>query len=239
MEQENDILAVERWVDRRLSPFSITPADWNPDATHALETLRQRQRQPRPQRTWAWAAGVTAFAAACLLAFPATRALASRCVDACGEFVARVSIVFPLNPAGELLPAPDFTLTDQTGAPVSLSNFKGKVILLNFWATWCPPCTRETPWFVDFQRTYGGQGLVVLGVSLDEDGWSAVRPFIAKHRVNYRMMTGGDPIASLFGGVKSLPASFLIDRQGRIAATYTGLVPKANYEYGIQTILAR
>ena len=242
MEQPNDLMEIEGWVDRRLRPFSAAPADWTPDTANALQALRRRgQKQPGTPQAWAWAAGMTALAAAaCLLVFPSTRALASRCVDACGELVARVSIVFPLNPAsGELRSALDFTLMDQTGAPVSLSNFKGKVVLLNFWATWCPPCAKETPWFVEFQRTYAGQGLVVLGVSLDEDGWTAVRPFIAQHRVDYRMMTGGDQIAALFGGVKSLPATFLVDRQGRIALTYTGLVPKATYDFGIRTILAQ
>jgi cytochrome c biogenesis protein CcmG/thiol:disulfide interchange protein DsbE len=178
-------------------------------------------------------AGV-ALAAGCLLAFPATRAFASRCVDACGQLVWRTPAVAP---PGKL--APDFTLDDADGHPVSLSSFRGKAVLLNFWATWCNPCAVEIPWFVEFERAYREQGLVVLGVSLDEDGWQAIRPFVAARRINYRILLGGDPIADLFGGIQSLPSTLIIGRDGRIAATHVGLASKSTYEAAIQAALKK
>lgn len=111
-------------------------------------------------------------------------------------------------------------------------------MLLNFWATWCKPCTVEIPWFVEFQRKYGDRGLVVLGVSLDEDGWKSVKAFLSRQHVNYRVMIGSDDITGLFGGIDSLPATLLIDRQGRIASTHAGLAIQSAYEAEIQATLA-
>ena len=133
--------------------------------------------------------------------------------------------------------APDFTLNDASGTPVKLSGFKGKLILLNFWATWCTPCKREIPWFMEFQQTYRDRGLVVLGVSFDEDGWKSVKPYLDEAKVNYRVMIGNDELAQLYGGLKSLPATLIIDKSGRIASTHVGVVSKGEYETEIETLL--
>ena len=101
--------------------------------------------------------------------------------------------------------APDFTLMDVTGKPVKLSDFKGKVVVLNFWATWCGPCKVEIPWFIEFEQKYKDQGLVVLGVSMDEDGWSSVKPYLESSKVNYRVVIGTDRVGETYGGVESLP----------------------------------
>jgi peroxiredoxin len=99
--------------------------------------------------------------------------------------------------------APNFTLKDADGRNVSLSDYKGKVVLLNFWATWCGPCKLEIPWFVEFEQKYKDRGFAVLGVSMDEDGWEVVKPYLAKTKVNYRILLGNDDVAKLYGGVDS------------------------------------
>lgn len=125
--------------------------------------------------------------------------------------------------------APEFTLKDADGKMVKLSDYKGKVVLLNFWATWCGPCKIEIPWFKEFETNYKNKGFAVLGVSMDDDGWDAVRPYIQQQAVNYRVLMGTEPVGALYGGVESLPTTFLIDRKGRIAATHIGLVSKSVY----------
>ena len=120
-------------------------------------------------------------------------------------------------------PAPDFALKDSNGATVKLSDYKGKAVLLDFWATWCGPCKIEIPWFTEFEQTYKNRGFAVLGVSMDEDGWEVVKPYLQEHRVNYRVVLGNDEVGQAFGGVDSLPTTFLIDRSGRIAFVHIGL----------------
>jgi cytochrome c biogenesis protein CcmG/thiol:disulfide interchange protein DsbE len=135
-------------------------------------------------------------------------------------------------------PAPGFTLKDENGTAVSLADYRGKVVLLNFWATWCGPCQIEIPWFEQFEQQYKSQGFAVLGVSMDEDGWAAVKPFIASRKVNYRILLGNDSVGQLYGGVDSLPTSFIIDREGRLAYTHVGLAGKNEYLSEIQGLLA-
>jgi len=134
-------------------------------------------------------------------------------------------------------PAPDFTLKDSMGRPVKLSDYKGKVVLLNFWATWCGPCKIEIPWLIAFEQQYKEQGFAVLGVSMDEEGWEVVKPYVEQSKINYRIVIGDDMTAQLYGGVDSLPTSFMLDRQGRIASTHTGLVSKSTFENDIKTLL--
>jgi peroxiredoxin len=133
--------------------------------------------------------------------------------------------------------APNFSLKDADGKIVQLSDYRGKVVLLNFWATWCDPCRIEIPWFIDLQRQYKADGVAVVGVSMDEDGWKAIKPFVAEVGINYRVLLGDDKVAQLYGGVDSLPTSFIIDRQGRIAAVHIGLVSKSRYENDLKQLL--
>jgi peroxiredoxin len=134
--------------------------------------------------------------------------------------------------------AADFTLKDENGATVKLSDYRGKVVLLNFWATWCGPCGIEIPWFVEFEQKYKSQGFAVLGVSMDEDGWKAVKPFVAERKINYRILLGDDSMAQMYGGLDSLPTSFVIDREGKVAfPPHIGLISKNEYANEIQCLL--
>jgi peroxiredoxin len=134
--------------------------------------------------------------------------------------------------------APDFTLKDANGSNVKLSDYRGKVVLLNFWATWCGPCKVEIPWFVEFEQQYKNKGFDVLGVAMDDDGWKAVKPFVEEHKMNYRVVLGNDSVATSYGGIDSLPTTFVINQEGRIVTSHIGLVNKDDYLKEIESLLS-
>jgi cytochrome c biogenesis protein CcmG/thiol:disulfide interchange protein DsbE len=133
--------------------------------------------------------------------------------------------------------APDFTLSDASGRTVTLSDFRGQVVLLNFWATWCIPCGAEIPSLMELQHAYRARGFQVVGVSVDEDGWKSVRPFIETRHVNYPVVIGNDALEHAYGGLESVPMTLIVDKSGRIAATHLGLCQKAEYEADIRAVL--
>jgi len=133
--------------------------------------------------------------------------------------------------------APEFALKDADGKLVHLSDYKGKVVLLDFWATWCGPCKIEIPWFMELQRAKKDKGFEVLGVAMDDEGWETVKPFLADIGVNYRVVMGNDQTAQLYGGVDALPTTFLIDRTGKIAAVHVGLASKKDIVDGVEQLL--
>jgi len=135
--------------------------------------------------------------------------------------------------------APEFSLKDSNGRTVTLADYKGKVVLLNFWATWCGPCKIEIPWFIDFEQKYKDRGFAVLGVAMDEEGWDIVKPYVERSKMNYRVLLGTDSVAQMYGGVDALPTTFIVDPDGKIAATHVGLVSKSDYENGILELLNR
>jgi cytochrome c biogenesis protein CcmG/thiol:disulfide interchange protein DsbE len=140
-------------------------------------------------------------------------------------------------PAIRGVAAPDFDLPDVDGAMVKLSDFKGKVVLVNFWATWCAPCEIETPWFVEFDEKYGKEGLQVVGISLDEEGVEPVKKFMEKYDIEYTIVMGDENTAQDFGGVIGLPTSFIVDQEGKFYSMHRGLVSKDLYVEEIEGLL--
>lgn len=133
--------------------------------------------------------------------------------------------------------APDFELKDANGKTVRLSDFKGKAVMVDFWATWCGPCKIEIPWFIDFERKYKDQGFVVIGVAMDDEGWPVVKPFVDQMRMNYRVVMGNDHTADLYGGIEALPTTVLIDREGKVASVHVGLAGKQEFQDAIEKLL--
>jgi len=134
--------------------------------------------------------------------------------------------------------APDFTVTDIDGRKLTLSDYKGKVVLLDFWATWCAPCREEIPHFVEMQAKYGPRGFQVIGISMDDDA-KPVREFYQQYKLNYPVAVGDDKLAERFGGMLGLPVNFIIDREGRIHAKYTGATDVAMFDQSVSELLAR
>ncbi|MGB6430269.1 MAG: TlpA disulfide reductase family protein [Candidatus Acidiferrales bacterium] len=137
-------------------------------------------------------------------------------------------------------------LVDVNGKPVTLSDYRGKVVLVDFWATWCEPCKIETPWLIDFQQKYGSRGFVILGVAMDEEGAKIVAPYVAstqfdvngqKETMNYRILLGTDDIADKFGGVEGYPTGMLFTRDGRKVKTLIGLEDYDEMDKDIQSLL--
>jgi peroxiredoxin len=138
--------------------------------------------------------------------------------------------------AGVRKAAPKFTLRDSKGATVKLSQYKGKVVLLDFWATYCGVCKAEIPWYVKFQQGYAARGLAIIGVSLDTN-WKAVRPFMAEEKMDYPVVIGNWPLLGRFVHIQALPVTFLIDRDGKIAVRNPGLINRKEFDTEIRELL--
>ena len=135
--------------------------------------------------------------------------------------------------------APDFALASLDGKTLKLSDYRGKAVLLNFWATWCEPCKIEMPWFVDLQKKYGPQGLQVVGVAMDDASPKEVADFAQKLGVNYPIVIGKEEVGTQYGGVQFLPSTFYISRDGKILDRVFGLVSRSEIESNIQKALAQ
>jgi cytochrome c biogenesis protein CcmG/thiol:disulfide interchange protein DsbE len=139
---------------------------------------------------------------------------------------------------GTLRVAPDFTRTDVKGSPLSLRSYRGKLVLLNFWATWCGPCLTEIPTFAAWQNTYGQAGLQIVGVSMDDDS-APVKRVYEKYHLNYPVVMGDADLGERFGGVLGLPMSYLIDPDGRVIGRYKGELDLKQLESQIKSLLPR
>lgn len=133
--------------------------------------------------------------------------------------------------------APDFTLTSLEGKTIRLSDYRGKAILLNFWATWCPPCKIEMPWFVELQKQYGPAGLQVLGVAMDDGSPGDIAAFAKEMGVNYPVLIGKEEVGDAYGGVAYLPVTFFIDRNGKVVDKAVGLKGRGDIEDSVKKIL--
>src|SRR6185295_8290037 len=213
---------IDRWVDEHLA--SLTPAPWQPDASARLAELH-RHRAIRAARRLRWA-GAAVVITVVSVSLPVTRAFGERCVGTCvnatklvGQWL-RVDEPAAAQPAvvGAALGniAPDLVGMDSQGKPVHLSSLRGRVVVLNFWATWCGPCVAEVALMNDLRTRFGAQDLAVVGVSMDADGWASVGPFAAAHSIDYALAVGDDNVADSYGGVGQLPTTFILDREGRI-----------------------
>jgi peroxiredoxin len=133
--------------------------------------------------------------------------------------------------------APEFSRTDFNGAKINLAGFRGKVVLLDFWATWCASCQVEMPTFVQWQRDYGPRGLQVIGISMDDDP-TAARRLAAKLRLNYPVAMGDEKLGQIYGGVLGLPLTYLIDRHGIVRARFQGETDLKTIEKQLKALLA-
>ena len=142
----------------------------------------------------------------------------------------------PFSAAGERKTAPDFALTSANGEAISLSGYRGRVVLLDFWATWCTGCKVEIPWYMEFQNKYSRRGLTSVGAAMDDEGWQKVKPYLQEHPINYPIVLGNPGLVEPYQ-ITSLPVTLLIDRNGKIADTHVGMVDKDRWEREIQQLL--
>ena len=134
--------------------------------------------------------------------------------------------------------APDFGLSDIDGNEFHLSDAAGKIVILDFWATWCPPCQETVPHLNELQKKFGDKGLQVVGISLDRKGLRVVKPFAKKYDISYKLLVGDySKVVEDYGGIVGIPTLFVIDRQGNIAVKFIGYVEKEELEDAVKKLL--
>jgi len=155
----------------------------------------------------------------------------------CGGAPASAPASSPSAPAAASKMAPDFELKDLDGKIVRLSDSKGTVRLLDFWATWCAPCREEIPMFRELAAAYGPKGFNLVGIAMDDEGLPVVKPFVEQNKLTYATLLGNEAVAKSYGPLVGFPSKFLIDREGRIVASWVGPVPREVLEQKIQSLL--
>jgi thiol-disulfide isomerase/thioredoxin len=237
--------STDRFVDERMS--TLEPGRSSIDMQARLGDAHARQLAARVRgRRWS-VAGLAA--AVVLVAVPGTRAVGARCVEACVNATTRVSQLWRADEPEATAPkvvgvtlgdiAPDLVGTDSHGQPIRLSSWRGRVVVLNFWATWCGPCRAEVPLLNDLQARFAGQGLAVVGVALDAGGWDAIRDFAGGTPIDYTAALGTDDVSDAYGGVNALPMTFVIDRAGLIVIKHKGPVTAGTFDEQISKMLER
>jgi peroxiredoxin len=231
----------ETWASQELQLLADGIEDWQPNVSVGLAQLRAKVSVPASNLRWKMAS--LAAAVFCILfaaGLPSSKALAHRCLQcsmAVWQSLAPTNHgVADLKPEGSRVPAPEFALRDANNKEVRLSDLKGKVVLVNFWATWCEGCQVEIPWFVEFQKKYETQGLAVVGISMDDDGWKSVKPWIREKKVNYSIVIGDEALGKQYG-LSGMPLTVLVDRNGKIADVHSGVVDKLATDEKIRKLL--
>lgn len=135
--------------------------------------------------------------------------------------------------------APEFSLKRMNGEPFHLDEHRGEVVVLNFWATWCPPCRKEIPGFIELQEEFGGEGFTIVGVSLDEEGFEAVRPYAKKMGINYPLVVDDGSVARKYGATRVLPTSFVIGPDGTVQYARRGYLPESVLRDRLKPLLKR
>ena len=141
------------------------------------------------------------------------------------------------DPGASRKPAPNFRLTDLAGKPLELASYRGKVVILDFWATWCPPCRAEIPHFKSLIAAYKSKGFEMIGIAVGEEE-GAVKSFAQANGIPYSLAVGSGQVERAYGGIRGIPTTFLIDKKGRIVKKYVGFQDKAVFERQIQQLLA-
>jgi thiol-disulfide isomerase/thioredoxin len=143
----------------------------------------------------------------------------------------------PAVDTSELQPAPSWALVDLQGKPVTSESLKGKVVIVDFWATWCGPCRAAIPHLMELQKAYKDKGFEVVGVSVDQQGPGVVQSYVTKQQIPYTIAMGNQKIVSDFGGIRGIPTAFIISQDGKIYRKIVGLVPREQYEKDVKTLL--
>ena len=158
-----------------------------------------------------------------------------------GLFISLLLVIFLISTsnAQSIQPqkAPNFLLKTFKSNKIELAKLKGKVVVVNFWATWCPPCRAEIPDFVKVHHAYKSKGLEIIGIALDEDGWSKVNPFVEKNIISYPVVLGTADVVQRYGGIEGIPTTFIVDKKGNIVDHQVGMMTKEMLEQKIKVLL--
>jgi cytochrome c biogenesis protein CcmG/thiol:disulfide interchange protein DsbE len=126
--------------------------------------------------------------------------------------------------------APNFSLKTSDGKSLELAKLQGKVVVVNFWATWCGPCRKEIPGFIEVYGRLKSKGLEIVGISLDREGWTVVKPYIDKSKITYPVVVDNGKLADAYGGIDAIPTTFIVDRKGNIVKKHVGYISKEDLE---------
>lgn len=158
----------------------------------------------------------------------------------CAALVIALAVLFTAGAiaADKPSPAPNFSLKTADGKSVELKKLQGRVVVLNFWATWCPPCRAEIPGMIEVYDAYRGKGLEIVAVSLDRGGWKDVTPFVEKMKMTFPVVLDQEGnLAMAYGGIQYIPTTFIIDRNGNIVSKHVGGISKSDFEKAVKKAL--